>query len=372
MTTLVISDLHLGTRTGTDTLRVPAVRAALCAALADVDRLVLLGDTLELRHGPMHEVLAAAAPFFREVGEAMAGREVVLAAGNHDHALVVPALARRRRDAPPPPLALENDLAITEEEPLGRIRALLGPAELRVRYPMVRLREDVWATHGHYLDPHFTMPTFERLTTSVMGRMTGRLPPGPGAASVDDYERMLAPPYAWLAAMAEHAGPPRPGAPLAPATRVWLRLTERGRRVWTTRLLRAGFAGLVAVLNRAGAGPLGTDLSNEELRRAGLRAIGAAMENLGVRAPHVVFGHSHRSGPWPRDDLGEWRTPSGGRLWNTGSWLLERHFRVGPRALNPYWPGSAIRIDETDPARAPEPVRLLEALGTDELTARPA
>lgn len=372
MTTLVISDLHLGARTGADTLRVPAVRAALCVALADVDRLVLLGDTLELRHGPLHEVLGAATPFFREVGEAMAGREIVLSAGNHDHLLVAPALARRREDGPAPPLGLENELTWSAEEPLGRIAALLGPASLRVSYPGVRLREDVWATHGHYLDPHFTMPTFERLATSVMSRMTGRLPAGAGAATVDDYERMLAPPYAWLATIAEHAGPPRGESGLAPATRVWLRLTERGGRQVSTGLLKAGFGGLIGVLNRAGIGPLHADLSNDELRRAGLRAIGAALQNLGVAAAHVVFGHSHRSGPWPRDDATEWRTPSGTRLWNTGNWLLERHFALGPPPANPYWPGAGIRIDETDPARPPEPVRLLDALSTEELTARPA
>ncbi len=47
-------------------LRRPELRAPLLAELADVDRLVLLGDVLELRHGPPHEALAAARPFFED------------------------------------------------------------------------------------------------------------------------------------------------------------------------------------------------------------------------------------------------------------------------------------------------------------------
>ncbi len=46
--TLVISDLHLGNRGGNDVLRRPAALAALLEALADIDRLVLLGDLAEL------------------------------------------------------------------------------------------------------------------------------------------------------------------------------------------------------------------------------------------------------------------------------------------------------------------------------------
>ena len=48
MRTLVISDLHLGTRPGHDVLQRPAAQARLFAALDGVDRLVLLGDALEL------------------------------------------------------------------------------------------------------------------------------------------------------------------------------------------------------------------------------------------------------------------------------------------------------------------------------------
>ncbi|MCW3024519.1 MAG: hypothetical protein JWR30_3841, partial [Conexibacter sp.] len=55
MRSLVVSDLHLGGRTGVDVLRDAGARAPLLAEVASADRLVLLGDTLELRHGPARE-----------------------------------------------------------------------------------------------------------------------------------------------------------------------------------------------------------------------------------------------------------------------------------------------------------------------------
>ncbi len=60
MRSAVISDLHLGTRLESDVLRRPEVRARLFDALGDVDRVVLLGDVLELRQRPVAEVLEIA------------------------------------------------------------------------------------------------------------------------------------------------------------------------------------------------------------------------------------------------------------------------------------------------------------------------
>ena len=46
------------------------------------------------------------------------------------------------------------------------MRALMAewasPARVRFAYPGLWLREDVYATHGHYLDCHLTVPTVER------------------------------------------------------------------------------------------------------------------------------------------------------------------------------------------------------------------
>jgi metallophosphoesterase superfamily enzyme len=90
--TAIVSDLHLGSSFGEDLLRDASIRAALLEEIGAADRLVLLGDALELRELPLPAVLAAARPFFEDVGEAMAGREVVLVPGNHDHRLAEPLL----------------------------------------------------------------------------------------------------------------------------------------------------------------------------------------------------------------------------------------------------------------------------------------
>jgi hypothetical protein len=58
--TLVISDLHVGAGDGRTTLDDPAVLGVLADAIAQVDRLVLLGDIIELRGRPLPDVLAAA------------------------------------------------------------------------------------------------------------------------------------------------------------------------------------------------------------------------------------------------------------------------------------------------------------------------
>ena len=47
----MVSDLHLGTRLGHDVLRRDEALEALLSALDGVDRLVLLGDIIELLEG---------------------------------------------------------------------------------------------------------------------------------------------------------------------------------------------------------------------------------------------------------------------------------------------------------------------------------
>ncbi len=69
--TLVVSDLHLGAHTERDVLRRAPERERLLEALAGVDRLVLLGDVIELRHGPMRDALGAAAPVLAAIGDAL-------------------------------------------------------------------------------------------------------------------------------------------------------------------------------------------------------------------------------------------------------------------------------------------------------------
>src|SRR5438093_1424904 len=265
-TTLVISDLHLGGRGGTDVLRKPEVRATLLAALRGVDRLVLLGDVLELRHGPIGEALRASEHFFREIGETMAGREVVLVAGNHDHQLIVPWLERRARAHVPRRLGLEQWVAPARASwAAAQMAAWLGDASTTVAYPGLWLRDDVYAALG-----------------------------------------------------------------------------------------------------RAGAGRLSADRTGPELRRAMLRAMGEVVRRLGIEAEHVIFGHSHRAGPLPDDELDEWTASTGTRLHNSGCWVYEQLFVARAAGESPYWPGAAIRVvDDAPPALE----RLLADLSAEDLAA---
>ena len=68
MRTTVLSDLHLGARSGADLLSRAAVRERLIERLEATDRLVLLGDVVELRERPGPEVIALAEPLFAALG----------------------------------------------------------------------------------------------------------------------------------------------------------------------------------------------------------------------------------------------------------------------------------------------------------------
>jgi hypothetical protein len=356
--TLVVSDLHLGARTDVDVLRRPAALGALCERLEGVERLVLLGDTLELRHGPAHRALEDAAPVLRAIAGALGDAEVVLVPGNHDHPLGAPWLEARAQDGPAPPLGLEERAGPGASAATLRIAELLAPASLDVAYPGVWLREDVYATHGHYLDRHATVPSFERLAAGALGRFLRAAPQD--MASPDDYELVLAPLYALLDAIAARTGEGRGATgPAAASARAWELLSGNGRRPWRGRLLAGAFPAGIAALNRAGLGPLRADLSGEELRRAGLRAMGDVVRHLGIGARHVLFGHTHRAGPLPGDDEREWALTGGARLLNAGCWVFEEMY-VGRRwGRGPYWPGGAIALDA---GSGPEHVRLLDGL----------
>ncbi|MEY2532736.1 MAG: hypothetical protein QOF29_646, partial [bacterium] len=175
----------------------------------------------------------------------------------------------------------------------------------------------------------------------------------------DDYERVLAPMYALLDAIAARAPHDRGAAHADVSARVWRALAAWRHRPVRTRLLGGAFAVAVAAVNRAGIGPVRADVSGAELRRAGLRAMAAVVAHLGIDARHVIFGHTHRAGPLPGDDPADWALPGGGRLVNTGSWVYERT-HVGDRHGGPYWPGGAVELED---GMEPRPVRLLDDVG---------
>ena len=95
MLTAIVSDLHLGTTSGADIARGADVHERMLAALAEADRVVLLGDLLELREAAPSAVLELAEPFLRALGEACSGKPVVIVPGNHDYELIAPALDAR-------------------------------------------------------------------------------------------------------------------------------------------------------------------------------------------------------------------------------------------------------------------------------------
>jgi len=359
VSTLVVSDLHLGSRARVDLLRNAELRAPLMEALRDgIARLVLLGDALELRQGPLREALAVARAFFAEAAAALGpDGEIVLVPGNHDHTLVAPWLERRHRDGVPLPLGLAETATWAPSDAVETLAEAAAPARLTLAYPGVWLRDDVYATHGHYLDRHITVPTLERLSAGAMGRIVGPLPER--GATPDDYERALAPIYAWSTTLAQHADDETTGTH-GVSLRAWRMLSGNGHRPLRRRALVALFPLTIAAVNRAGLGPVRADISGAELARAGAEAMAEAVERLGIDAAHVLFGHTHRVGPRPADALAEWTTPSGIRLHNTGSWVYERQFLSTTPYESPYWPGTAIRINPTGP---PVPLRILDGLG---------
>jgi hypothetical protein len=343
--TLIISDLHLGAPNGTDVLRGPAC-AVLADALAGVTRLILLGDTLELRQGPARDALAAAEPVARALGEAFAGEELVLIPGNHDHALLSRWVEGRAQRADTPPLSLEQRFEPAEASPAATVLAgWLGASRVSMAYPGMWLREDVYATHGHYLDCHSTLPTFERLAAGAMARLLGPLPPG--ALGPDDYERLLEPIYAWIGAVAQRAsGDGR--AAHGSSARTWRMLAGNGRRPIRARTLARLLPAAVGLLNRVGVGPVSPDLSREQVRRSGYEAMHHVVSRLGIGARHVVFGHTHRAGPLPGDETAGWLTPRGVNLHNSGNWVYEPWMLArGPQS--PFWPGSCLSLCDDGP-----------------------
>jgi hypothetical protein len=349
VTTALISDLHLGQVHGADLLRRADVRAALFGALEGVDELVLLGDAVELREGPVLPALRAAQPFVEELGEVMAGRRVVLVPGNHDHRLIASWLERRRTLETPPPLGLAETIEPEEASEAAAVLARwLGETPLELSYPGIWTRPDVYATHGHYLDRHVTIPGFEPMAVRLSERLLrrGGGDPAPGA---EGYETVVGPVYALLHEWAQSA---RDGTARGAGA------SQRAYRVLTSdargRSLRGRFVGGVAypaaigLINAVGLGPVRGDLSGAELRRAGLLAFGETLRRLDVQAEHVVFGHTHRAGPLPRDDRDEWRH-AGASIFNTGSWVYEP-FYLGPDAArSPYWPGTLVVVGEDGP-----------------------
>jgi predicted phosphodiesterase len=350
-TTLVISDLHLGRTDRRDLLRRPDLREPLLEALRQADRLVILGDGLELREAAHRDALASAGDFFRDVGRAVG--EIVMLAGNHDHGIAAGWIDGRLQSEPAGFLGLEERYGPTGALTRRLVEAA-RPARLEFAYPGIWLRDDVYAFHGHYSDLHATVPTFERVAAGAMARWVARQPGHD--ATPDDYEAVLSPLYAWLHALTQRADHTLVSKGGGASSGAYAALTRRGARAL---VLNVGYRGAVATLNGLGLGPLQASLSPTALRRGYLHGIKEVVTRLNIGADFVIWGHSHRSGPWPTDDASEWAG-----IVNTGSWVYQRHFLSPEPNGSPYWPGTAVRVTDSGP---PELLRLLGDRGHDEL-----
>lgn len=317
MRTLVISDLHLGNRSHRDVLRLHDARERLVTALSDVERLVLLGDTMELVHRQPWRSLMMAEPILRALGSDLGpDREVVLVPGNHDTALV-------RRWALAQGADLESSAAVpaAASPALERVLSWLAPARARVSYPGVWLSDRVWATHGHYLDHHL-----------IPDSPIGALRPARrdvSAARPIEYEQLH-------------------------------QRTRRSRESLGARLaarpvatVLTGAADLVRVVPRlmlkTGMAPLTARLVDVQMRRAAVPALARVAQRLGIEADWVLFGHVHRRGPLANEP---WGVAGGPRLVNTGAWTYEPVLvdRVTPP--HPYWPGGAVLLADGEPPRS--------------------
>src|SRR6476659_6243650 len=356
MRTAIVSDLHLGVASDEDVLRDPAVRRVLLEEIAGADRVVLLGDVVELRNLPVGPSLARSRPFFEELGEAIGDVEVVLVPGNHDHRLAEPLLDERSI-AGEPTLGLEHRHA-----PIGPSALLdewLGAARLQIAYPGIWLREDVYATHGHFMDVHLRLPRAECVAAALMVRLSGRLP---NPATPTDYERVLRPLYGFAYGLAQVL--PIKRRRNGPFERAWEVLAdEEAETTLGARAARAGFPLAIGGLNRLLRAEFEPDVTTRAIFRSGVEAAAEMATRLGVDDVQVITGHTHRGGPLPSEP--EWPLPGGGRLHNTGSWVFSSAFHQPGEPPSSYWPGMVTWLEDEGPPRRE---RLLHGYSHEQLT----
>ncbi|HET7509311.1 MAG TPA: metallophosphoesterase, partial [Solirubrobacterales bacterium] len=311
MRTAIISDLHLGVASDEDVLRDPGVRQVLFEEIAGAERLVLLGDVVELRNLPLGPSLERARPFFEELGEVLGETEVTLVPGNHDARLAEPLLDELSI-AGDPTLGLEHHHA-PSSGPATMIDGWLGAARLKLAYPGVWLRGNVYATHGHYMDTHLTLPRAECVAAATMVRLSKPVPP---RATPADYERVLRPLYGFAYGLAQVL--PVRRRRNGPFEKVWETLSGERKNGLKGRAARTGFPLAIRGLNRLLRADFEPDVTPKAIFRSGVAAGVEMAARLGLDDVHVITGHTHRAGPLP--DEPAWPLPRGGRLHNTGSW----------------------------------------------------
>ena len=350
MRTVVISDLHLGSGNDEDVCRSPAAMERLIAALDGSDRLVLLGDILELRDRPLPEALERSTPVLGELAEAMRDGEVVFVPGNHDHHVLATWLEDRR-------LAAEGDLGLEHiSGPAGSLATAVANAcaatSFCFAYPGAvaarrRLR-DTWPLPGppsHGADV--------RAPRRRRGRASPRDQPGAGPdpleapddrmpASPEEYERALAPVYELSSPWHRPEPVVTPGAPRPGSGRALGGGESRAARLRGWLLGSVALPGAVGVANRLGLGPVRSDLSAGRDRQGWGRCDG----RRDPESPRRRRLRDLRPHPPPR------ATPrrvglAGGRhhILNTGSWVLPHGLLGHTSESSPYWPGTVAIVE---------------------------
>jgi UDP-2,3-diacylglucosamine pyrophosphatase LpxH len=340
--TLIVSDLHLGNRSGNDVLRLADPRERLLTELDTIDRLVLLGDTVELMTRARARAMSRAEPVLREIGARIGGdREIVLVPGNHDLAFVHRWITERGSR-----LGLDDRVEPAVSRPLATVVEWLKPARVTVRYPGVWLREDVWATHGHYLDRHL-------VPESAFGLPRGRLRSARRIISASPWEYERHHRRRRRRARPGQRGRRRSGESLL--ARLAARPVATTLEATAELVRRATMPQLPVALMHLRLVPVTAAMIDAQMRHAAVPAVGLVARRLGVDADWLVFGHVHRSGPrdgdrWP--DGGQSDSASGPRILNTGSWLYEPLLVDRAAPPHPYWPGGAVLLENESPPRA--------------------
>jgi UDP-2,3-diacylglucosamine pyrophosphatase LpxH len=325
---LVISDLHLGGRLGHGVLMRPEPLRRLLRAIDGFDRLVLLGDTIELLEGRPQQAMAMAEPIVRAFGERLGpDREALVIPGNHDRALI-----RGWIRAQGPSLTVDTIVPHDASPALERLVSWLAPARVTVRYPGAWLSDGVWAMHGHYLDRHL-LPVSAYGVSRDLFRRSSRS----RAASPVEYEHARRPSLARTARWM-----PQPMATLVDEAAELLRAATMPRR---------------RMFNRRMA-PVTATVLGAQMRRAAIPAVAQVVDRLGIDADWVVFGHVHRLGPLDGDDVSQWRGPGGRpRIVCSGSWQYEPLLVHRASPQHPYWPGGAVVVE---PGMDPRAIGLLD------------
>jgi UDP-2,3-diacylglucosamine pyrophosphatase LpxH len=329
--TLVVSDLHLANRSHRDVMQLPAIRERLLAAVEDTgaERLVLLGDTVELMHRQPRRSMIMAESVLRALGRGLGpDREVIVVPGNHDAPLI-----RGWALAQGPRLQASHPVPPTASPGLERLLSWLAPARTRVSYPGVWLDDRIWATHGHYLDHHL-------VPDSPIGILRG------AGRDVDAATPMA---YEHLHQRTHRSRESLPSRLLARPVATVLKSSADVLRVVPRLLLKTGMA------------PVTSRLIDLQMRRCATPAMARVVHRLGIDADWVLFGHVHRRGPIGHE---AWPAQDGPRLINTGSWLYEPLLLDRATTPHPYWPGGAVLLEDGQPPRS---MGLLDDVGGEQL-----